>query len=170
MTLAFSFMRLLKVVAFLGATLAAGVSAAQAQDVTPEHTAAAKAAMVATGATSRLDGILPEVASFTKAGLIANRPDIENEISTIVDEVAISLAVRRGPLEDEVAAVYTKMFTQEELQQIEAFFTAEAGIKFLRLTPTLFQQVDAAAKVWRSGITRDMAQSVQEKLSEQGLQ
>lgn len=169
MRLLVTFAHLLKPFSLILA-LSCGVFAVQAQEISPEHTAAAKAAMIATGSTSRLDGILPEVASFTKAGLIANRPDIENEISLIVDEVAISLAARRGPLEDEVAAIYTKMFTQEELVSIEAFFTSEAGTKFLRLTPSLFQQVDAAAKVWRTGITRDMSQQVQEKLSEQGLQ
>jgi hypothetical protein len=143
---------------------------AQAQDVTPEHVKAAKSAMIATGATSRLDGILPEIASFTKAGLIANRPDIEAEISNIVDETAISLAARRGALENEVAAIYTKLFTMEELNQIETFFSSEAGIKFLGLTPRIFKRIDNVSKVWRTGITRDMNEMVNAKLKEQGLQ
>ncbi|MGI9352151.1 MAG: DUF2059 domain-containing protein [Rhizobiaceae bacterium] len=143
---------------------------AQDTEITPEHTAAARAAMVATGATARLDKILPELAEFTKAGLIANRPDIESEISTVVDEVAISLAPRRGPLESEVAAIYTKLFTREELESIGSFFSSEAGEKFLSLTPGLFREIDEASKVWRTGLTRDMAQKVQEKLKEAGLQ
>lgn len=143
---------------------------ATAQEITAGHIKAAKEAMVATGATSRLDGILPEIASFTKAGLIANRPDIEAEISNIVNETAISLAARRGALEEEVAAIYTQMFTQPELESIATFFTSEAGIKFLNLTPSLFRQVDEVSKVWRTGITRDMSKTVQEKMSEQGLQ
>ncbi len=141
-----------------------------AQEISAEHTAAAKAAMKATGATSRLNKILPEVAAFTKTGLIANRPDIESEISIIVDETAIFLAARRGPLENEVAAIYTKLFSQEELEEIGVFFASKAGEKFLSLTPSLFQKIDEASKVWRGGITRDMAKTVQEKLVEQGLQ
>ncbi|MDJ0614844.1 MAG: DUF2059 domain-containing protein [Rhizobiaceae bacterium] len=151
-------------------TLLGTVYNASAQEITPEHTQAAKAAMIATGATSRLDGILPEIASFTKAGLIANRPDIEAEISSIVDETAISLAARRGVLEDEVAAIYTQIFTQAELESISGFFKSEAGIKFLNLTPSVFRQVDEVSKVWRTGITRDMARTVNEKMKEQGLQ
>ena len=149
------------------------VSAALAQEtkeITPEHLAAAKAAMSATGATSRLDKILPELAEFTKTGLIANRPDIEAEISSVVDDVAISLAPRRGPLEDEVAKIYTKLFSQEELEIIQVFFTSEAGNKFLNLTPALFQELDKAAKVWRTGLTRDMNEMVREKLKEANLQ
>ena len=107
----------------LSAMLAGAIGTqAIAQQISDEHLQAAKSAMQATGATERLDGILPEVAAFTKTGLIANRPDIEAEISQIVDEVAISIAPRRGPLEDEVALIYANLFSAEELTQIESFF------------------------------------------------
>lgn len=153
------------------AALFAGFSfVVQAQEVTPEHTEAAKAAMAATGTTSRLDKILPEVANLTKTGLIGNRPDIETEISAIVDEVAIGLAERRGDLETEVAAIYSKMFTLEELKVVEAFFASDTGIKFLNLTPALFGQVDEMSNVWRRGITRDMGQAVKDKMKEAGIE
>lgn len=148
----------------------AGASAVNAQEIGAEHLKAAKSAMQATGATSRMDTILLEVASFTKAGLIANRPDIESQITEIVDEAAISLAPRQGSLEDEVATIYANMFSQEELTKIGEFFASEAGTKFLTATPGLFRQVDEASKVWRTGITRDLSQMVQQKLNEQGLQ
>lgn len=141
-----------------------------AQEITPDHIKAARGAMAATGATDRLDGILPEVATFIKAGLIANRPDIEAEISDIVNKVAISLAPRRGPLENEVATIYGNKFTQEELETIQTFFASETGIKFLTQTPTLFREVDEVSRVWREGIVRDMGKGVQEKLKETGLQ
>jgi len=140
------------------------------QELSAEHVKAAREAMEATGATDRLDKILPEIATFVKAGLIANRPDIEAEISQIVNEVAISLAPRRGPLENEVAAIYGNQFTQEELETIQTFFASETGIKFLNKTPLLFREVDEVSKVWREGIARDMGQAVQEKLKEAGLQ
>ena len=145
-------------------------SYANAQEFTEAHLKAAKTAMQATGATSRLDNILLEVASFTKAGLIATRPDIEGEITNIVDETAISLAPRSAVLEDEVARIYATVFKEEELETIATFFGSETGIKFLRETPFLFRQVDEVSKVWRTGVTRDMAQMVQQKLKEQGLQ
>ena len=141
-----------------------------AQEITPEHIKAARGAMQATGATDRLDGILPEVATFIKAGLIANRPDIEAEISDIVNKVAIGLAPRRGPLENEVATIYSNKFTQAELDTIQVFFASDTGIKFLNQTPTLFREVDEVSKVWREGIARDMGKQVQEKLKEAGLQ
>ena len=141
-----------------------------AQEYSKGHLDAAKSAMQATGATERLDAILPEVANYTKAGLIANRPDIESEISLIVDETAISLAERRGPLENEIASIYAATFSEDELKQIAEFFKGEVGTKFLKSTAGLLQKVDQAAGVWQAGINRDMAKMVGEKLQEQGLQ
>ena len=150
--------------------LSSGMISTNAQEVTPEHLQAARKAMAATGATDRLNKLLPELASFTKTSLIANRPDIESEISTIVDEVAISLAPRRGPLETEVAGIYTAKFTQQELEVIAEFFSSEAGNKFLTQTPLIFREIDQIAAVWRQGVARDLGEQVREKLTAAGLQ
>ena len=141
-----------------------------AQEVTDEHIKAAKAAMNATGATTRLDAILPDEANNAKAQLIQNLPDAQLEISIIVDETAIGLAPRRGDLESEIALVYANTFTVEELKAISDFFSGEIGTKLLRQTPVLFKKVDEAANVWRIGLRRDMAEQVREKMSEAGLQ
>jgi len=147
-----------------------GEQATSSVQVAPSHVAAARKAMSATGATERLDRILPEVSAFTKTGLIANRPDIEGDIVTTVDEVAIELANRRAALENEVAQIYARLFTEEELNTISEFFSGETGNKFLRLTPAIFQQIDQVSRVWRAGIARDMSQEVSNRLREAGLQ
>lgn len=154
----------------LALCLTFAVGNVQAQELSPEHIKAARKTMEATGATDRLDSLLPEVVNFVKAGLIANRPDIEAEINRIVNETAISLAPRRGPLENEVATIYGDKFTLEELETIQTFFSSKVGIKFLTQTPTLFREVDQVSKVWREGIARDMGKQVQDKLKAAGLQ
>ncbi len=141
-----------------------------AQDVSEAHTEAARKAMVATGATERLDNILPGVAARVKTTLIQNRPDIEAEISATVDEVAITLAGRRGSLEEEVAKIYTQMFSEEELETITVFFSSETGNKFLSQTPFLFRSIDQASAVWSRGIARDLTKEVGDKMREKGLQ
>ena len=60
----------------------------------------------------------------------ANRPDIESEISDTVDEVAISLASRRGDLEKEIVDVYTRKFTQAELESI-SYNTVTTHVKHI---------------------------------------
>lgn len=148
---------------------ASGPSFAQ-ESASVEHKKAAQAAIKATGASRQQDRILPQVAEFTKARLIANRPDIESEISEIVDEIAISLAPRRGALEQEIITVYTKNYTLEELQKISEFFSGDVGKKFLDTTPVILRETDEISRVWSQGITRDLNVQVAEKLKEKGLQ
>ena len=141
-----------------------------AQEISQEHIKAAKAAMNATGATTRRDSILPAEANVAKSTLIERQPNSQEEISTIVDEVAIGLAPRRGDLESEIALLYANTFTQEELTAIADFFNGEIGTKLLRQTPILLKKVDEAAGLWRVGLRRDMVEQVREKMIEAGLQ
>jgi hypothetical protein len=142
----------------------------QAQEVSEEQLKIAKQAVAASKSTRTLDNILPSLAENAKKQLIANRPDEADQISDIVDEVAISLAPRRGDLEDEVARAYARIFTIDELKAITAFYTSETGKKLIEQTPVVARSIDQAARVWTNGIRRDLQQGVTKKLQEAGMQ
>ena len=140
-----------------------------AQEVAPEHFAVARAAVTASGSTASLDVILPNESEKIKQSLIANRPDAAEQISTIVDGVAIALAPRRRDLEDEVARGYAKLFTAAELKAIADFYKSAAGKKLIEQTPAVGRMIEQSARVWSSGIQRDLQQEVAKKLKEAGL-
>ncbi|MFZ1816165.1 MAG: DUF2059 domain-containing protein [Rhizobiaceae bacterium] len=145
-------------------------TSAQAQEITPEHLHAAKAALAASESTSSMDGILPSIGEKAKEQLITNRPDAAEQISQIVDESTIALASRRGDLEEEVARIYARVFTQDELKVIEDFYKTEAGRKLIRETPVIARSMDQAARVWSTGLQRDLGQEVGKRLKEAGLE
>lgn len=149
--------------------LAAMVAGSYAQEISASHLQAARKAITASKSTDRLDAILPRMAEQAKAELIQNRPDQELQITTIVDEAAISLAGRRGDLETEVANVFARVFSEEELNAIADFFSSPAGVKFLSESPIVVREVQNASKVWTNGIRRDLGQAVQKKMQEAGL-
>lgn len=140
-----------------------------AQELTAEHLAAARTTIATTNATKKLNDILPSAVARISGQLISNRPDIEAEITTIVNATAIELAARRGDLEKEAAKIYARVFSQEELVQIGKFFGTETGKKFLNELPIIVREVDKAARVWGTGINRDLSQKVTEKLKKDGL-
>ena len=80
----------------IGFALAASV--AHAQEATPEHLKAARAAITAIGATNQFDGILPQAADALKIELIQKDPNLEDIITSTVDQEALALAARRGDL------------------------------------------------------------------------
>lgn len=130
-----------------------------AQDISDSHLAAARAALEAIDATDQFDNILLNAATQIKSELIGNNPDRQTEISDMVDERALALAPRRGDLENEVARVYAKLFTEEELQQIGQFYNSEAGKKLLAQGPLATREMVGAAEVWSNGIVRDLRES-----------
>ncbi|MCE7027825.1 DUF2059 domain-containing protein [Jiella avicenniae] len=135
--------------------------AAQAgnEDIGESHLNAARAAVAAIHATDQFDDILLNAATQIKSELIANRPDMESKISDLVDDAAVELAPRRADLETEVARIYARLFSEDELNQVAGFYGSEAGKKLLAQGPEATRNMLRAAEVWSRGIVRDLRQA-----------
>lgn len=133
-----------------------GLSSASAQEVSPSHLEAARAAVDALDVTEQFDEILPNAATQIKAELIVNNPNLQSEISAMVDDNAIELAPRRADLENEVARIYARVFTEQELREISAFYTSAAGTKLIGQGPLAARETMGAADIWANGIVRDL--------------
>lgn len=139
--------------------------AAQAQDSTPEHLAAARAAIAAIGATNQFDGILPQAADALKAEMIQRDPNLEALITSTVDNEVLALAARRGDLEQEAARVYAKVFTEADLKAISDFYNTDVGKKLIKEGPIATRGIVDAANIWQTGVARDLAKNVAEKVA-----
>lgn len=148
------------------AALLAVAQPAAAEDIEDSHQAAARAVITALGSTNEFDMVLPRAAHLLKAELIQRNPDLQAEIIDVVDEVAISLAARRGDLEREAALAYARVFSEQELQDIAGFYTSPSGKKLLESGPIVLREVYRAADIWQRGIARDLAQQVDQALRE----
>jgi len=134
------------------------------EEPSASHLAAAREAITALGATDQFDEILVNNAEGLKTNLIQSTPDLQPQIDAAVDEVALSLASRRGDLEKESASIYAKNFKEDELKAIAAFYTSDAGKKLLEAGPLVTRELLKAAEIWANGINRDMARMTAEKL------
>lgn len=124
----------------------------------------AKKAISATGATDSFDLILPQAALTLKNRLSGNNPDKSDEIDDLVDAETFALAPRRAVLENEAAKLFSATFTDPELEQITAFFASPTGQKYLGNTPNLARELSKSARIWGTGIQRDLSKNVGEKL------
>ncbi|WP_309086611.1 DUF2059 domain-containing protein [Chelativorans sp.] len=137
---------------------------AGAQEVSEEHLKAARSAIDAINATDPFDGFLPEAAAALKAQLIQQSPNMVELINDTVDQKALELASRRADLENEAAAAYARIFSQEDLQNIATFYNSPTGKKLLQDGPIVTREVMQAAEIWRRGVVRDLSNSVVETL------
>lgn len=141
-----------------------------AQEFSAELLAAARAAVEASRSTVTMDVILPNMGETAKQQLIDSRPDQAEQINDIVNEATLELAPRRGDLEDEVARIYARVFTVEELKQIAEFYNTDAGKKLIRETPVIARSMEEASRIWGTGVQRDLQQAITKKMEAAGLQ
>ncbi|MCQ2003980.1 DUF2059 domain-containing protein [Rhizobium sp. NRK18] len=139
-------------------------SVARAEDPSEAQVKEAYTVLDALGATAPFDNILPQIASSLKTQLIQASPNLEKEINDIVDEQALVIAKRRGDLEHEAAVVYAKEFTLDELKQIAAFYSSDLGKKFLKYNPIAARELNKAAQIWASGVSRDLSVAVAKEM------
>jgi hypothetical protein len=144
-----------------GALIAVGIAAgaAKAQDITDAHLKAARAAMNAIRITEPFDAILPNIAGQLKSTLIQGSPNYEPLINETVDEEALKLAARRADLEREAAMIYAKAFTEQELNEIAAFYKSPTGQKLLKDGPIAIRELSKAGDIWATGISRDISKA-----------
>ncbi|SJZ88364.1 DUF2059 domain-containing protein [Consotaella salsifontis] len=143
----------------------------RAEDYSASHLAAARQAIEAIQATDGFDNILLNAATQIKAELITNNPNLQTQISDMVDDSALKIAGRRADLENEVARVYAKLFTEQELGEIATFYSSDTGKKLLKQGPMAARETMQAADVWAKGIIRDLRKAAQDgmkKLAPQG--
>lgn len=145
------------------------LGSASAQDISESHIDAARAAIASINATDQYDGILPAAAERLLQRLIANNPDLGDEIGNFVSEEAIKLASRRSDLEREAALAYARAFREEDLTAIANFYGSDAGRALLENGPIVSREVEQAAAIWQRGIARDLEGAVNTRLASSGL-
>ena len=155
------FQRARRFTVFLAAVATLALSdAASAQEVSEGHLKAARAAVDAINATDEYDIILPKAARALKTELIQKNPNLQELIVKTVDDQTMKLVARRGDLEREAALAYAKVFTEEQLGAIAAFYQSEAGLKLLSDGPIVTRELIKAAQIWQNGVARDLAIAV----------
>jgi uncharacterized protein len=149
---------------FAAALMPALLLPAKAQEIAESHLNAARAAIVAIKATDQFDAILPRAAETLRAELLRKDPNLVDQINTVINDKTVLLAGRRSDLETEAARAYARVFTEEELNGIAAFYTSPAGQKLLSDGPIVVRELIKAANIWQEGIARDLAVAVGKEL------
>jgi hypothetical protein len=124
-------LRLTALVAALAILAMAGATA-QAQNEGEEISASLLAAALDTVRNGpdarRLDDILPGLSLEVQNQLIQLRPDLHKEITDAVEAVALKLAARRSELDNDLARVWAKNFTEQESGNCLAYKRRPASV------------------------------------------
>ncbi len=165
MTLLGKFIRTAAVAAVL---ITAPASALFAQEISASQLAAALDVVNSTVAAASFDTQLPLIANQVTNQLIRARPDLHQEIADTVQAVALKLVVRRKELNQDVARIYAKAFSEDELKAIAAFLKSPAGQKYQQIGPQVVSDTLQAVQAWTDRVGAELLDKTREELKKQG--
>ena len=145
------------------------VGAASAEEVTEAHLQAAVAAVQAAKTSRGFDNLLPLLAQQTQNRLIRMRPDQHILIGQVVDAEALDLVARRADLDNDVARIWAKYFTEDELNAITTFYKSPAGSKLADIGPKVVGETLQSVKGWSDRVGEEMFEKSREELKKKGV-
>lgn len=143
---------------------------AAAQAPSESHLRAAWQAVRAVGADFMFNQALLDIADRLTIQMKDERPDLSNQIDTIVYDVALELVPRRVELNDEVSALWAATFTEEELNQITAFYSSEVGQKLNQNFQQLQQETLQILNSWYQATAEEVRERSILRLQQQGIE
>jgi hypothetical protein len=100
-------------------------------------------------------------------------PDLPERVlqsaTTIMNEEFAKAVVAPGGLVAQMAAIYAKHFTAEDLRALVAFYSTPAGQKALKALPLITQEAAGLGKAWGQQILPTIGAAVQARLRNEGL-
>jgi uncharacterized protein len=107
--------------------LAAGSAGAQSPAPSPEAMTAARELIVTMRAAEYFKTIMPALMRNLKPAIVQNRPQVERDYDALVPLLLEGMDARVNEIIDEVAALYARTFTAEELREVVAFYRGPTG-------------------------------------------
>jgi hypothetical protein len=139
-----------------------------AQEFSDSQLAAAQRAASSAPLSKDLDTVLPLLVQRVQTRLISLRPDLHTEIAATVQGVALELVARRADLDSTIATAWARIFTEEELDEIAAFYNSPVGKKFVEVGPELGAITIQAVDNWSSRVGSELLDKSREELKKQG--
>jgi hypothetical protein len=155
--------------AIIGVALTAVAPAAFAQEITASHLAVALDVVKSAKASRGFDSVLPLLAEQVENKLIRVRPDLNKEIVAAVEDAALKLSARRSDLDNDVARIWAKAFSEEELNTIAVFYKSPAGQKFADVGAQVVAESYQAVGHWSDRVGEELLQKSKDGLKAQGI-
>ena len=78
------------------------------------------------------------------------------------------MLARSGELVDQMAIVYARNFTADEIRQVIAFYRGPVGQKFLEKMPSIAQESMMTGQKWGQDVATELRSKVIEELRKRG--
>jgi len=141
---------------------------ARAQTPSPDAMAAAHELIVTMRAADFFKTIMPALMQSFKPAIVQNRPQVERDYDAIVPLMLEGMNARLNELNEQIAAVYARNFTADELREAVAFYRGPTGQKIVQKLPALLQESMAVGQRFGQSIGNELRGRMIDELRKRG--
>ena len=141
---------------------------ARAQTPSPDAMAAAQELIVTMRAVDFFKTIMPTLMQGLKPAIVQNRPQVERDYDAIVPLMLESMNARLNELNEQIAAVYARNFTADELREAVAFYRGPTGQKIAQKLPAITQESILIGQRWGQSIGGELRGRMIDELRKRG--
>lgn len=133
-------------------------------EVTPAQLELGEQLLELSGSSRAFDEVLPNVADKVKTAMIRSNPQMQLGIIEMVDKVALEMVNKRAELDQALARLWAGGFSEEELNELIAFYKTDTGKKFAQLQPSIIAGQVALAERWGNRVAGEINKRVIEEI------
>jgi len=130
----------------------------------PEHLAAALDFLVTSGATKGFEDMIPQFIDQGRLRYVGQRPELEKVINDAALSLVPEIVKQRDVLNNQLALLYTKQFTVDELKEIAAFYHTPVGQKLATNQVKILQASIPVVQAWSRGLSELVAKRIREEV------
>lgn len=141
-----------------------------ALEIAPDHLALARQYVDLTDTAKVYEEAVVRTAVQATRTLVAQSPDLSDEVAESALVVMQEYEARKGELFDQFARIYAIHFSPEELGEIIAFYQTEVGQRLLSQLRNINQELQLALQVYETNLSSEFMTKLRANLGEQGYE
>jgi uncharacterized protein len=141
---------------------------ARAQPPSPDAMAAAQELIVTMRTVDFFKTIMPAMMQGLKPAIVQNRPQVERDYDVIVPLLLEGMNARLNEVIEQIAAVYARNFTADELREAVAFYRGPTGQKIVQKLPAITQESMAIGQRFGQSIASELRSRMIDELRKRG--
>lgn len=149
-------------------TMAMFTGLASAEEPTPAALALAKELIVLKGSTQLWDAVVPGVIEQVKGVFMQTNPALGRELNDVAAQLRTEFAPRSTQLVDQVAQLYARTFTEQELKDALVFYKSPLGRKIVSEEPKVLDDGFSRIQQWANKFSEEVMGRMRAEMKKKG--
>jgi hypothetical protein len=141
---------------------------ASAEEPTPATVALAKELIVLKGSTQLWDAVVPGVIEQVKGVFMQTNPALGRELNDVAAQLRAEYAPRATQLVDQVAQLYARTFTEQELKDALVFYKSPLGRKIISEEPKVLDDGFSRIQQWANKFSEEVMGRMRAEMKKKG--